>query len=213
MRALLRLYGALGPALVIGVEDVGRMTAVTASSVSADPDGVSSTDGELRCSGEEDTPFILYWRSGSRSSLLEVQGFPLERLGPLLARRDELGTIYRHRFRGLLVPPPEPLVELDLTAGVLLRQAARFAGLSYATRCMAAWWYVSDGADEGRPSIGDFGPPPATAAAVESAVGKRLGMKLTAPALAERYECSIEDVRRSTKLFHAVARTCTDRRW
>jgi hypothetical protein len=213
MRALLRLYGALGPALVIGVEDVGRMTAVTASSVSAGPDGVSSTDGDLRCSGEENTPFTLYWRSGSRSSLLEVQGFPLESLGPLLARRDELGTIYRHRFRDLLVPPPEPIVELDLTAGVLLRQAAHFAGLGYATRCLAAWWYVSDGADEGRPSIDDFGPPPATAAAVESVVGKRLGMKLTAPALAERYECSIEDVRRSTKLFQTVARTCTDRRW
>jgi hypothetical protein len=213
MRALLRLYGALGPALVIGVEDVGRMTAVTASPVSAGPDGVSSTDGNLRCSGEEDTPFILYWRSGSRSSLLEVQGFPLERLGPLLARRDELGTIYRHRFRDLLVPPPEPLVELDPTAGVLLRQAAHFAGLGYATRCMAAWWHVSDGADEGRPSVDGLGSPPPAAAAVESVVGKRLGMKLTAPALAERYGCPVEDVRRSTKLFQAVARTCTDRRW
>jgi hypothetical protein len=213
MRALLRLYGALGPALVIGVEDVGRMTAVTASPVSDGPDGVSSTAGDLRCSGEDDMPFTLHWKPGSRSSLLEVEGFPLERLGPFLARRDELGTIYRRRFHDLLVPPPEPIVDLDPTARVLLDKAAQFAGLGYATRCMAAWWYVGDGEGDGRPPIDGVDPPPAAAAAVESIVAKRLGMKITASALAARYECPVESVRSRIKLVQAAVRNCTDLRW
>lgn len=217
MQALLRLYGALGPALVIGLEDAGRMTAITASPVSVEPNGVCSTAGDLQRSGEEDTPFALYWRSGSRSNLLEVEGVPLEYLGPYLTRRDGYGEIFRHRFSHFLTPPPEPLIELDPTAEVLLDQAARFAGLGYAMRCMAAWWYVTGEDDGGGLAIDPIDPidhpDPSAAAAIESIIAKGLGMKLTIPALAERYECSADRVRRHLRRFQAVARHATDLRW
>ena len=210
MRALLRLYGALGPAFVIGVGDVGRITGITVSPVLESPDGYS-TVGELQRSGEQDAPFALFWRPGSRSNLLEVEGFPLEHIGPLLARRDEYGTICRRRYSEFLAPPPVPVIELDPTAGVLLQRAALFGGLGYATRCMAAWWSVTEGADVGGPSIDHFDA--AAAAAIESVVSKRLDMRITVPALAERYECSVDSVRRHLKLLHPIVRQFTNLRW
>ena len=211
MRALLRLYGALGPAFVIGVGDAGRMTGITASPVVESPDGLCSTVGELQRSGEQDTPFALFWRPGSRSSLLEVEGFPLEHIGPLLARRDEYGTISRREYSEFLAPPPAPVVPLDPTAEVLLDRAAQFAGLGYATRCMAAWWSVIEGENVGDLSIDHFDP--AAAAACESVVSKRLDMRVTVPSLAERYECSVESVRRHLKLVQPVVRQFTNLRW
>ena len=211
MQALLRLYGALGPAFVIGVGDAGRMTGITVAPVLESPDGLQSTVGELQRSGEQDTPFALFWRPGSRSSLLEVEGFPLEHIGPLLARRDEYGTICRREYSEFLAPPPAPVVELHPTAELLLDRAARFAGLGYATRCMAAWWSVTEGDDAGDLSIDHFDP--AAAAACESVVSKRLDMRVTIPSLAERYGCSVESVRRHLKLVQPVVRQFTNLRW
>jgi hypothetical protein len=211
MRALLRLYGALGPAFVIGVGDPGRITGIKVSPVVESPDGSYSTVGELRRSGEPETPFCLFWRPGSRSNLLEVEAFPLEHVGPLLARRDEYGTICRRRYSEFLVPPPVPVTELDLTAGLLLDRAARFAGLGYATRCMAAWWSATEEDDFRGPSSGHLDP--AAAAAIESVVSKRLDMRVTVPALAERYECSVESVRGHLKLVQPAVRQFTNLRW
>jgi hypothetical protein len=211
MRTLLRLYGALGPTYVVGVNDPEGMTGLTATSVSVDSDGTCATNGELQCAGEGDLPYALFWRSGSRSNLIEVEGFPLEELGPLLARRDEYGKIYRRRFRHLLVPPPKPILELDPTAAVLLDRAARFAGLAYAIRCVAAWEYVTERDDEAGSSTERLDP--SRAAAIESIVSKRLDMRVTVPALAARYDCQVESVRRHLKSLTSVVRGCTDLRW
>jgi hypothetical protein len=211
MRTLLRLYGALGPTYVVGVNDAAGMTGLTATSVFVDSDGTCTTNGELQCAGEGDLPYALFWRSGSRSNLIEVEGFPLEELGPLLARRDEYGKIYHRRFRHLLTRPPKPILELDPTAAVLLDRAARFAGLAYAIRCMAAWEYVTERDDEAGSSTERLDP--SRAAAIESIVSKRLDMRVTVPALAERYECPVESVRRHLKSLTSVVRDCTDLRW
>jgi hypothetical protein len=211
MRALLRLYGVLGPAYVIGVEDAGRMTSITASPVFVGSDGICSTEGDLKCTGEADAPFALFWRPGSRSNLIEVEGLPLERLAPLFARRDEYGRMVRRRYRQFLLPPPEPMVELDPTAEVLLDRAAQFGGLGYAMRCMAAWEYATEREEGGNSSTESFDP--SRAAAIESVVSKRLSMRITAPMLAERYECPVDGVRRHMKLLQPVVRDCTDLRW
>jgi hypothetical protein len=203
MRALLRPYGALGSALVVGLEDAGRMTAISTLPVSEGPDGVYSTVGDPQRSGEEDTPFALFWRSGSRSNLLEAEGFLLELVGPLFARRDEYGKTYRRRYRHFLWAPPELIVELDPTAEVLLDQAAQFAGLGYAARCMSAWWYVTERDDEGYFSIDHRDP---SAAAIESLVSKRLGMRTMIPALADHYQCSVEAVRRHGKRLQGYSK-------
>jgi hypothetical protein len=211
MRTLLRLYGSLGPTYVVGVDDPEGMTGLSATAVAVGPDGTCTTDGALHCAGEGDRPYALYWRSGSRSNLIEVEGFPLEELGPLLARRDEYGKIYRHRLRHLLSPPPKPIIELDPTAAVLLNQAARFAGLGYAVRCMAAWEYVTESDDQTDSPTDRLDP--SRAAAIESIISKRLDMRVTVPALAERYECPVESVRRHLKSVTPVVRDRTGLRW
>jgi hypothetical protein len=211
MRTLLRLYGSLGPTYVVGVDDPEGMTGLSATAVAVGPDGTCTTDGALHCGGEGDRPYALYWRSGSRSNLIEVEGFPLEELGPLLARRDEYGKIYRHRLRHLLSPPPKPIIELDPTAAVLLNQAARFAGLGYAVRCMAAWEYVTESDDQTDSPTDRLDP--SRAAAIESIISKRLEMRVTVPALAERYECPVESVRRHLKSVTPVVRDRTGLRW
>jgi hypothetical protein len=211
MRTLLRLYGVLGPAHVVGVEDTERMTGIATLPMSVGSDGTCAIEGDLKCSGEADSPFALCWRPGSRSSLIEVEGFPLEQLAPVFARHDEYGKIYRHRYRQFLVPPPEPIIELDPTAEVLLNRAAQLAGLSYAIRCLAAWEYVTERAD--REDSSNDRLDPSRAAAIESVVSKRLGMRVTVPVLAERYECSVESVRRHLKFVQPIVRDCTDLRW
>jgi len=211
MRALLRLYGVLGPAYVIGVLDAGRMTAITASTVSVDSDGICSTEGDLQCTAEADVPFTLFWRPGSRSNLIEVEGLPLARLAPLLGRRDEYGRMLHRRYRKFFLPPPQPMVELDPTAEVLLDRAAQFGGLGYAMRCMAAWEYATERDERADSSTDNLDP--SRAAAMESVVSKRLGIRITAPMLAERYGCAVDDVRRQIKLVQPVVRDCTDLRW
>jgi hypothetical protein len=103
------------------------------------------------------------------------------------------------------------MVELDPTAEVLLDRAARFGGLGYAMRCLAAWEYASERDERNDSSTGSFDP--SRAAAIESVVSKRLGMRITAPMLAERYECPVDGVRRHMKLLQPVVRDCTDLRW
>jgi hypothetical protein len=106
---------------------------------------------------------------------------------------------------------PEPIIELDPTAEVLLNRAAQLAGLGYAIRCLAAWEYVTERADRDDSSTDRLDP--SRAAAIESVVSKRLGMRVTVPVLAERYECSVESVRRHLKFVQPVVRDCTDLRW
>jgi hypothetical protein len=212
--ALLRLYGALGPALVVGLEDPRRIAAVTASPVMVREDGSSRVVGELEAPGEAATSFGLTWRTGSRASYLEVEGLPLEEVGLLLVRRDEYGRRFRHRYRSLLGAPPDPIVALDPTASLLLDRATRFDGLGYAARCLAVWWSMAEEQEavgEGGAHTDDLGP--AAAAAVESLVAKRLGMRVTVPALAERYGCPVESVRRYGRLLLPLSRRGRELGW
>jgi hypothetical protein len=211
MHALLRLYGSLGPALVIGVEDADQLEGISTAPSSFDPDGNCWTHGQLQRPGQEDAPFALFWRSGGRANLVEVQGLPLEQLAPLFARRDEFGKAMRQRFRRFLVRPPEPRVSLSPTAALLLNRSARLAGLGFAMRCLAAWEYVAAADVEWDQPASPLDP--SRAAAIESVVGKRLDMRLTVPALAERYECPVDPVRRHLRKVQPVVRICTDLRW
>lgn len=211
MHALLRLYGVLGPALVVGLEDLRGVSGVSASPVAEGSRGVCSAQGDLQRSGEDDTSFVLFWRPGSRSNLVEVEGFPLEHVGAFLARKDEFGKAWRRRFRPFLVPAPEPIVELDPTAELLLDQAAQFAGLGYASRCLAAWWQLAEEGDSHPRPIDQLDR--SLAASIESLVAKRLHMRMTAPSLAERYECSADHVRRHTKRLQTGLRKTGEPWW
>ena len=76
-------------------------------------------------------------------------------------------------------------------------------GLAYAARCMAAWWYLSEKAGERAPTLQDASAP-ALAAAVEWVVLKRAGLSVPSTVVAERYECSTEDVRRLARRAQAA---------
>jgi hypothetical protein len=211
MRTLLHLYGSLGPAHVVGVDDLRQMVGISSSPVLVEFDGTCTIEGELKSFTDEEFPFALFWRSGSRSSMIEIEPFPLERVAPMLARRDEYGRIFRERYRHFLVAPPEPIIELDPTAELLLDRATKLAGLGYAVRCLAAWDYLTE--RDGRADSSIDRLDPSEAAAIESIVGKRLEMRLTVPALAERYGCSPESVRRHLKSRQPLVRDRTDLRW
>jgi ribosomal protein S27AE len=211
MRSLLRLYGPRGPAYVVGLGESERMVGVATSPVDVDADGTSTIEGDLKCAGAADVTFALSWRPGSRSNLLEVQGYPLDDLAPLLARRDEYGKLWRQRYRQFLVAPPEPVIGLDPTSALLLDRSARLAGLAYAMRCIAAWEYATERDEAWSASTDRLDPP--MAAAIESVVSKRLGMRMTIPALAERYGCPADRVRSHVKALQYIVRDRPDLRW
>jgi hypothetical protein len=97
---------------------------------------------------------------------------------------------------------------LEPEASELLDRSAGLAGLGYAMRCMAAWWYVTADADRAPAHYDGVPVGIATAAAVETVVAKRAGLRLTAAAAAERYGCPVADVRREVRRLQAIVRDC-----
>ena len=104
-----------------------------------------------------------------------------------------------------------PLSTATDTAELLLDQAAQFAGLGYASRCLAAWWQLAEEGDSDPRPIDQLDR--SLAASIDSLVAKRLGMRMTAPSLAERYECSADHVRRHTKRLQAGLRKTGEPWW
>ena len=126
LKALLRLYGARGPALVVGVDRDEEPDSIGTSTEDVGG-GIRVTEGRLRFGAHSQAQFALFWRQGS-GALLEVEAFPLEHLGYGLMLRDSYGALLRERLAAFLVPPPAPAAELGPTPAVLLQHAARLVG-------------------------------------------------------------------------------------
>jgi hypothetical protein len=141
----------------------------------------------------------------------EVEAFPLEALAAKFFRVDEVGSAYRRQFDRFLRPPPLPRVPLDPPATTLLQNAARRAGLAYAARCMAAWWFLTDTAMQAD-SV-RWSSDVAAAAAVEWIVAKRAGIQIKASTAAGFYDCEVEDVPAQARRFQALVRDALDTRW
>lgn len=204
--ALLRLYGAQGPALLLGLRDGERPSSVGISTDTVGP-GRFVSSGELATSAGRELPFALHWRSGPRA-IAEVEAVPLERFGAVVLSRDTFSKLVRARYRLLLQSPPKPVIPLEATPATLFDHASRRIGLGYAVRCMAAWWYLTE--DLAPPGTGPDDP---FAPAVESVVTKRAGLKLTATALAADYGCAVEDVRKEARRLQAILRNDPDAGW
>lgn len=213
LAALLRLYGSHGPALVVALHDDEQPMAISSSTDATDLAGWATTLGELRTSAGREVPFALRWSSDKGAAIAEVETFPLGVLGPLLVRGDGIGKAFRHRYSERLRPPPTPMVALPQAPAALLLRATRRAGLAYAARCMAAWWYVTDAVDGAAASTGDRGESLARVAALETVVAKRAGMRVTTTAAADSYDCAVEDVRAETRRLQSVIRDCPDTGW
>lgn len=210
--ALIRLYGCRGPALVVGLRGDERPIHVHTSTFPG-TDRRMWTAGELRTTAGRDVPFAVCWCSGTRTSLIELEAFPLADVGGFVTRSDELGKAYRRRFEVYLRPPPPPDEHLGASASALLDQAGRFAGLAYAARCLAAWWYLYGEPEDPTVLRVAEEPPVSTAAAVEAVVAKRLGWRVTTNSLAERYGCGLGDLRVEVRRVQDAVRQCPDTGW
>jgi len=211
LEALLRLYGPIGPALVVGAHPLQRPQHIETSTEDAG-DGTTVTDGELGLLGGDKVHFALYWGASS-GALIEVEAFPLEYFGPMLVRDEPpFGTALRRRLAAFLGPLPPPMEQLSPVADALVERAASWLGLAYAARCMAAWWYLTEGAGE-RPATWPDAGDLAQAAAIELLVAKRAGARATAPAVADRYGCSHDDVRRFERKAQVALGGARGLRW
>ncbi len=206
LEALLRLYGPRGPAIVVGLRPDERPTRIGTSTDARNDGGVIVTSGELRTSASREVPFTLYWRPTPTRVVLEVESFPIVAIGQILVRRDAYTQALQVQLHELLRPPPEPLVDLDAGASVLLRQTATTLGLAFAARCLAAWWYVTENSS----LVADgWGPPPTGsvgAAAIELIVARRAGIHVTSNRVAERYDCPVEPVRKEVRRLQSLVR-------
>ena len=74
--------------------------------------------------------------------------------------------------------PPFSLAPLEPAARLLLRQSSEWLGLGFASRCLAAWWYLFEGVPgEGRDNDVEAGD--VLAAAVEAVIARRTGIRVT----------------------------------
>ncbi len=213
LEALLRLYGPRGPAIVVGLRPDERPTGIGTSTAPPDPDGVAITSGELKTSTDREVPFALYWRPTPTRSVFEVESFPMVAIARILVRSDAYSEAVRVRLHEFLRPPPEPVVDLDPGASILLRQSASTLGLTYTARCLAAWWYVTG---RSGPAPDGLGPPPTGdvgAAAMELIVAKRAGIQLTSNRVAERYGCPVEPVRKEVRRLQLFVRGVENLCW
>jgi hypothetical protein len=144
-------------------------------------------------------------RARRRSS---VEGLPLDRIGSLFVDTAGFGAVLRQRLSEYLAPAPPTSVALELEASELLQRSASLAGLGYAMRCMAAWWYVIGPADRTPAHYAGAPGGMATAAAVETIVAKRAGLRLTAAAAAERYACPVAIVRSEVRRLEEKVQGC-----
>ncbi|MGC8510842.1 MAG: hypothetical protein ACP5PB_08245, partial [Acidimicrobiales bacterium] len=213
LEAVLRLYGSRGPAIIVGLRSDERPLRVGTSTEPRNADGIAITSGELKTSAGRELPFALYWRPTPTRLVLEVESFPMVAIGQELLRRDVYAKAFHARLDELLRPPPDPLVDLDAGASVLLRQSATTLGLSFAARCLAAWWYVTEHASlvpdgGGAPPTGSVG-----AAAIELIVAKRAGFQVTSNRVAERYGCPVEAVRKEARRLQSRVRGVENVGW
>jgi hypothetical protein len=214
LEALLRLYGARGPAILVGLRSGERPTGIRTSTVPPDADGVAVTSGELETTTDRELPFTLYWRPAPTRVVVEIEAFPMARAGHVLVSRDAFGEAVRERLSEYLRPPPKPLVELGPSAALLLRQSATLLGLTFSARCLAAWWYVTESGNDPA-GTGAVASPAgdSLAAAVEVIVARRAGIRITSNSVADRYGCPVEPVRKEVRRLQSVVRGCENLGW
>ncbi|MHB1773821.1 MAG: hypothetical protein ACYCST_19170 [Acidimicrobiales bacterium] len=229
IEALFRLYGPRGPGFVVGMRDTEMPRRFLSDTSAPSPDGVVTTAGYLETSAGRELRFYFAWRLDT-GRLLSLDAWPLERAGPLLAASDGFGAAMRERLAGFLCAPPFPSIALEPAERHLLRHATEFAGLGYASRCLAAWWWwqserpslIEPGLIEPEliepeliePELAEPGliepgladeegterrQADVLAAAVEAAVARRAGIRLTVNAVAERYGSDLEATRRQIR--------------
>jgi hypothetical protein len=171
--ALIRLYGAAGPAVAIGLGPNEQVRAVAAAGYPSErdeDDQLESTGGEVD-TGRGRYSYQLRWRCPAGSPLVEeVLPFGV-RVGARLPSPRYLFTPAASR---LFLDLPKPRCDLDQVSALLWARALPRHGLPIVLRCLAAWWRVA-GNVAGDRTPADIHPPAVLAASVERMVCLRAG--------------------------------------
>ncbi len=209
MAALVRLYGSAGPALAVGMHDTEEPRRFVSETTVFPATAVAETIGWLETSRGRELRFVFEWRLDS-GRLLSIGPWNLTLVGPLLL--GGYGEVARARNADLLVAPPFSLAPLEPAARLLLRQSSELLGLGFASRCLAAWWYLLEGPPaedrEDNVEAGDV-----LAAAVEAVVARRIGLRLTTKAAAERYGCALTAARAEVTRVQALVKHAPASGW
>ena len=209
MAALVRLYGSVGPALAVGMHDTEEPRRFVSGTTAFPATGVAETIGWLETSRGRELRFVFEWRLDS-GRLLSIGPWNLTLVGPLLLAG--YGEVARARNADLLVAPPFSLAPLEPAARLLLRQSSELLGLGFASRCLAAWWYLLEGPPaedrEDNVQAGDV-----LAAAVEAVVARRTGLRVTTKAAAERYGCALTAARADVTRVQALVKHAPASGW
>jgi hypothetical protein len=199
--AALRLFGAAGPAVAVGLaagEEPERLT--SASEVYGE---LAGTGGHLSA-GRGDYTYLLRWEPQAKL-VCEVLPFGSWVADRLPSPRWLFTPAAARMFGGL----PEPGTDLDPVAIRLWRKALAEHGLPLTLRCLAAWWRIGDSAAllaAHRPSV--------LAAAVHRMIAYRAGETgSTHDAIARLYRITPADTRAVTPLLQSRLRLTSGQPW
>ncbi len=204
--AALRVWGAFGPALVLGVP-AGSSVAELDAATAPRPDAVlQTTEGWLR-SPRWHYPYVLRWegRSGRPGAI---------RVAEVVSGRAPAGSrLSGHAVRSWWRDPlrarplPASRTALDPVAAALWRVELPARGPYLLLRCLAAWWRTQEQLDPGASEV------PAVAAALARLVAACAGTQVSYDAVAVQYSAGPAEVRTAGARLRPVLALSTDRGW
>jgi hypothetical protein len=202
--ALFRLYGTSTPALAIGLDEGESVDRWSFYSVPTSQDGVYNTMVRVFTDSNRQLSLSINWRVDT-GRMLVIEMWPLERLRHVLTTQEKVAVEIRERYSDHLRTPPLPTIPLAPGGWELLSRSAELGGLGYASRCLAAWWWLTESPQCEDEALLDELSPAVLAAAVEALVAKRAQIRVTAPALAQRYGCKVDELRRELRGLQDLA--------
>lgn len=211
MAALTRLYGSRGPALVVGLRGSEEPRSFASESYADPLRGIGETVGWLQTSRGREVRFVFEWQADS-GRLQRIAPWQLERAYQLLAAEGSSSELARDRFKDFLVAPPFPSAPLDPAARLLLRLSCESFGLAFASRCLAVWWFLTEGQAPGTVAGVDE-LTEVRAAAIEATVARRGGIRVTANSVAVRYGCAVEATRAETRRVQTLLKGAPAAGW
>ncbi len=170
--ALHQLYGAPGPAWVLGCEPADILSITTTTLVDGFP---PVTYGLVRTTRSAH-PYTLRWTPQAAAPVvIEVLAVP--------------GAVGLRLPRPPASPLPPPLVQLDPVATALWAAPLPIAGPPLVLRCLAAWWRVAE------ELLLSAYTAPVLAAAVTHQVARRAGFQLSYAETADIYAVEERELR------------------
>jgi hypothetical protein len=202
--AAVRVWGALGPALVVGIPAGAYPTGVDAATAPELHCALQVTEGLLRTGRLVLYPYALRWEGRGRPGSAQVAEVLPGPAGPG-ARLSRLGRRWSPDVRR--VRPPASRVPLDPVATVLWRVELASRGPHLLLRCLAAWWRVQDQVDV--PALGET----AVAAALSRLVSACAGTSVSYDAVASQYGAQAAHVRTASGELRSLLALGAERGW